>query len=177
MAHPPPPFPRPEGDRPGWYTPPPEAGRSPRPQPPAPAPDRARRPGGPYAAPFDGYAPPPAPTPAPTPAPIPGLKPFSPGLAAVGWVLTILFGLLFLVFFFAGVDSFNSNVTAGENAYNVGLFLGFLIILLIPAVPILLGIRLIRQPRRQRRNHLDTAARTPSDERHRHEDEQRRGGL
>lgn len=100
-----------------------------------------RRPGDPYPAPIDGYAPMTAPEP----------KPFSSSLATVGWVLAVLFGLLFVVFFFAGVDSFNSNVTAGEHAYNVGLFIGFLLILLIPAVPILLGLRLIRQPRRQRR--------------------------
>ena len=139
----PPHAPRPEDQRRSWYTPAPEATG----QPPPGQSSWTHQPG-------------PAHPPAPAPVQPPGLgssvpesdrKLHSPALATVGWVLTILFGLLFLVLFFAGVDSFNSNVTAGENAYNVGLFLGFLLILLIPAVPILLGIRLIRQPRRQRR--------------------------
>ncbi|MGM7667003.1 hypothetical protein [Microbacterium sp. A93] len=144
MAYPPH-APQPEDQRPSWYTPAPEPTGPPQPPAPAPEPGHARRPGDPYAGSFEGYAPAPAAAPASEP------KPFSPAMATVGWVLTVLFGLLFILFFFAGVDAFNSNVTEGENAYNVGVFLGFFLILLIPAVPILLGIRLIRQPRRQRR--------------------------
>lgn len=142
MAYPPH-APPPEDQRPSWYTPAPEPTGPP--QPPAPEPGHARRPGDPYAGPFESYAS------APAAPPASDRKPHSPALATVGWVLTVLFGLLFLVLFFAGVDAFNSNVTAGENAYNFGLFLGFFLILLIPAIPILLGIRLIRQPRRQPR--------------------------
>lgn len=146
MSYPPSRFPRPDGDRPDWYTPPPEAGQLP--QPPPPAPGYARRPGDPYQAPFEGY--PPAPSPQPSP-PARERKPYSPVMGTIGWVLTILFGLLFLLFFFAGVDAFNDNVSAGDNAYNFGAFLGVLIVLLIPAVPIFVGIHLIWQPRRQRR--------------------------
>lgn len=160
----PPHAPPPEDQRPSWYTPAPEPTgrphqqRQPR-QPPAPLP-----------------APPPPPhwseqhsaeqhwseqphRPAQTYRPgalkdtlrDPERKPHSPALATVGWILTVVFGLLFILFFVAGVEAFNSNVTEGEHAYNVGVFLGFFIILLLPAIPILLGIRLIRQPRRRPR--------------------------
>ncbi|MFC7401603.1 hypothetical protein [Citricoccus sp. GCM10030269] len=77
-------------------------------------------------------------------------KPHSHGFATVGWILTVLFGLVFILFFFAGVSAFNDNASASESgAYNFGVFLGFFLLLLAPALPILLGIRLIRQPKRQ----------------------------
>lgn len=150
MSHPPYPHPQapgPDRDRPDWYSTPPQDERRSTPSA-APTPDHALHP---------GYHPDPPraagqpPFPASPVQPVQSAaKPYSPGLAGLGWVLTTLFGLAFVVFFFAGVSAFNTTADGANGARTLGAFIGFAVVLLLPAIPVFIGIRLIRQPRRIR---------------------------
>jgi hypothetical protein len=172
---------QPDRDQPSWYTPAPgnrqpsrETPAPPQHDPNAPSNPYAQQPPHQYPAAYPQHVPPegyvqgyPQPQshgpgrqpgdPYPPPMPPYGapadatLKPRSQGLAATGWILTVFFSLVFILFFLGGVSSFNSNVSPEESAaYNIGVFIGLLIILLIPAIPVFVGIRLIRQPKRRR---------------------------
>lgn len=136
--------PDPEDDRPGWYTARPgksqQAQQSQGQRRTAPPPAHGYPPAHAHAH-SHGY---------PAAAPDPAEKPYSPGLAGFGWVLTTVFGLAFILFFFAGVSAFNSTADGSDGASVVGAFIGYALILILPAIPILIGLRLIRQPKRIR---------------------------